>query len=259
MTFPPGRDRDVLQHCLSAVSKARAFTAQHFRFPQSLLTTKVAESLLLPHPRNHQKSIPNFSNLLQDRKLVFPFIWRSSCSLRRCRHPRGRLPSSGSNKVRKRSTGGFIPSSTSRVVFHPLASSTVMTPSLPTLFMASAIIFRWSHRCCGGDGSNLGDLSDTLVGLLNFLQLLDDLFNRKVSPAFHIHGSGTLLQPPRPLHNDRLCRDSSCSSISGVEGFAGDLLHHLGAHVLENFLFVRSLFCHSHAILSDRRRPEGFL
>jgi hypothetical protein len=55
----------------------------------------------------------------------------------------------------------------------PLPSSTVMTPSLPTLSMASAIMSPISLVVVGGDGADLGDL---LLAALTCLEMLLDRF-----------------------------------------------------------------------------------
>jgi hypothetical protein len=61
-----------------------------------------------------------------------------------------------------------MPSTTSSSVSAVLASSTVMTPSLPTFCMASAIILPISAFAVGGDRADLGDFREVLIFLAFF-------------------------------------------------------------------------------------------
>ncbi len=80
-----------------------------------------------------------------------------------------------------------MPSTTSSSVSRLLASSTVMTPSLPTFFMASA-------RNSPISASPLAEIVPTwaissfeVTFLEFFLQVLDDRFDGEVDAALEVH------------------------------------------------------------------------
>ena len=68
-----------------------------------------------------------------------------------------------------------------------LASSTVMTPSLPTFSMASAMMLPIGLVVVGGDGGDLGDLLLVLGRLGHLLQLVDDRLDRLLDAALERH------------------------------------------------------------------------
>src|SRR3954469_10826310 len=96
-----------------------------------------------------------------------------------------------------------MPSTTSSSVSRPFASSTVMTPSLPTFCIASAIISPIARSL----GRDRADLSDLLVGrdlLRARLHVDDDGLNREVDAALQIHRVKAGGNRLRALAHDRL-------------------------------------------------------
>ena len=137
-----------------------------------------------------------------------------------------------------------------------LASSTVMTPSLPTFSIASAMIFPIAS-------SLLAEMVPTWAIILPFTGLLS-FFSSSVTAA-------TALSIPRlssmglapggdvlgALAVDGLGQDRRRGgAVAGHVGrLARDLLHHLGAHVLQGVLEL-DLLGHRHPVLGDERRAE---
>ena len=115
-----------------------------------------------------------------------------------------------------------------------LASSTVMTPSLPTLSMASAMILPIGLVVVGGDGADLGDhlALDFSCGLL---ELADDRLDGLLDAALDQHRVGAGRDHRQALVEDGLGQDGGGrGAVAGhVAGLGGDFLDHLGAHVLE--------------------------
>src|SRR4029450_8694543 len=180
-----------------------------------------------------------------------------------------------------------MPSTTSSSVAMLLASSTVITPSLPTFCMASAIIWPTSR-------SPLAEMVPTWA----ISALVETFFERFLTssttastamstPRFRSIGfmpaatplgpqgprdgapdphAGAALQLHRvhaggdrlgPLAHDRLGQHRrGGGAVAGeIAGLGGHLLDHLGAHVLE-LIGEFDVFRHRHAILGDARRAE---
>ena len=153
-----------------------------------------------------------------------------------------------------------MPSTTSSSVSRLLASSTVMTPSLPTFFIASAIIVADLGVAIGRDRADLGDL---LVGghLLGLgLQLFDDGGHGQIDAALQIHRVDAGGNRLGAFLDDRLGehRRGGGAVAGDVAGLGGDLAHHLRAHVLELVLEL-DLLGDRHAVLGDARRAEGLV
>src|SRR5215212_3145766 len=128
-----------------------------------------------------------------------------------------------------------MPSTTSNSVSRLLASSTVMTPSLPTFFIASARNRPISAVAVGRDGADLGDLlvRGNLLGVL--LELFDGSLDREVDAALQVHRVHAGGNRLGALLDDRLGENGGGGgAVTGeVRGLRGDFAHHLRAHVLK--------------------------
>ncbi len=150
-----------------------------------------------------------------------------------------------------------MPSTTSSSVSAVLASSTVMTPSLPTFCIASAIILPTEAVAIAGDRADLGDFLGglDLLGLLD--EIGDDFVDGEIDAALQVHrvhagGNGLVA-----FLDDRLRQNGrGRGAVAGdVVGLGGDFAHHLRAHVLELVLKFDFLG-DGHAVLGDARRAE---
>ena len=150
-----------------------------------------------------------------------------------------------------------MPSTTSSSVSRLLASSTVMTPSLPTFCIASAIILPI-------DLSPLAAIEPTCATSAEFLDLLralgdvlDRLGDREIDAALQIHRVHAGRDQLGALAHDRLGqnRGGRRAVAGGVIGLRGDLAHHLRAHVLELVLEL-DLLGDGDAVLGDARSAE---
>ena len=141
-----------------------------------------------------------------------------------------------------------------------MASSTVMTPSLPTLLIASAMISPMV-------GSLLAEMVPTcaisfcsLVGLESVFSSATMAATALSMPRFRLIGSwpaATILSP-----SVKMARASTVAVVvpspATSEVLRRDLLHHLGAHVLELVLEL-DLLGDRDAVLGDVGRAEGLL
>jgi hypothetical protein len=127
-----------------------------------------------------------------------------------------------------------MPSTTSSSLFRLLPSSTVMTPSLPTLSIASAMICR-SIRRCWRRSSRPGDFLAGGGGLGNLLQLGDQGDHGLVDAALQVHrvhAGGHVLHAF--AHDGLGQHGGGGGAVAGVvAGLGSDFLDHLRAHVLE--------------------------
>ena len=139
----------------------------------------------------------------------------------------------------------------------PLASSTVMTPSLPTFSIASAIRLADRLVVVGGDGGDLGDLLLVLRGLRHLLQLVDHPVHRLVDAALEPHRVGPGRHVPEAPAEDGLGEHGGRGGpVAGeIGGLGGHLLDHLGPHVLVGIREL-DLLGHGHAVLRDGRAAE---
>jgi hypothetical protein len=154
-----------------------------------------------------------------------------------------------------------MPSTTSRVVSIDLPSSTVMTPSLPTLSIASAIILPMvssplALMCPPGrspscPGSAWSASSSSTRPPSRRPASMPRLSSIGLAPA------ATLLQA---LDVDRLGEHGrGGGAVAGhVGGLGGDLLDHLRAHVLVLVLEL-DLLGDGDAVLGDGRGAPGLL
>src|SRR5713101_8370022 len=147
-----------------------------------------------------------------------------------------------------------MPSTTSSDVSMLLASSTVIAPSLPTLSIASAMIFPIVS-------SLFAEMVPTWATMLP-LTGFDIFFTSAVSastacsiPALDVHRVRAGRDVLRALSVDRLGEHGGgCGAITGrVRRLARDLAHHLRAHVFQRILEVDFLG-DSDTILRDGRR-----
>ncbi len=132
-----------------------------------------------------------------------------------------------------------------------LASSTVMTPSLPTFSMASAMILPMVS-------SLLAEMVPTWAIMLprhrlrQLLELADDRLDGLLDAALEVHRVGAGGDHLQAFAVDRLREHRGRRrAVAGRVGrLARDLADHLRAHVLERVLEV-DLLGHRHAVLGD--------
>src|SRR4029450_1225588 len=109
----------------------------------------------------------------------------------------------------------------------------------------------------GGDGGDLRDLLLVLRGLRHLLQLLDHILHRLIDAALEGHGVGPRGDVPQARAEDRLSEHGrgGGSVTRDVGGLGGDLLDHLGAHVL-GVVPELDLLGDGDAVLGDRGAAE---
>src|ERR1051326_8723842 len=141
ITLPPVRIARSSSMALRRSPKPGAFTATHASVPRILLTTRVASASPSMSSAMITTGLPLWAIFSSTGKrsfmlLIFDSWMRISASSTAASMRAGAGTKDGERYPRS----NCIPSTTSSWVSRPLASSTVITPSLPTFSMASAMI-----------------------------------------------------------------------------------------------------------------------
>src|SRR4051812_31168397 len=128
-----------------------------------------------------------------------------------------------------------MPSTTSSSVAMPLASSTVITPSLPTFCIASEIILPISVSPLAEKGPTCAVSAGGGVLLRAGFEFLHHGIDGLVDAALEVHRVHAGGNRFGALAHNRLGQHGGGGgAVPGdVAALAGDLAHHLRAHVLE--------------------------
>ena len=144
-----------------------------------------------------------------------------------------------------------MPSTTSRLVAVPLDSSTVMTPSLPTLSIASAMSSPISGSLPAIDAT-CATSSLPLTGMRELLDLLDGLLDGHLDAALDGDRVAARGHVAQALAHDGLGQNGGGGgAVAGhVVGLGRDFAHELRAHVLIRVLEL-DLLGDGDAVLGD--------
>ena len=138
-------------------------------------------------------------------------------------------------------------------------SSTVTTPSLPTLSMASAMTSPMAGSAAEMEATwAISDLSSTSLACSSIASTAAaTAFSMPLFRPIGLAPAATLRRPS--LHQRLGQHGGGGGAVAGdVVGLGGDLLHQLGAHVLEGVLEL-DLTGDGHAVVGDGRRAELLL
>ena len=150
-----------------------------------------------------------------------------------------------------------MPSTTSRLVSRLLDSSTVMTPSLPTFSMASAIRLPISVSLLAEMAATWEISSFSLMSLALFLMSSTAISTALRDAALDVHGVDARGHRLQAFLDHRVGEDGrGGGAVAGhVVGLGGDFLQQLGAHVLERVLEL-DLLGDGDAVVGDRGGAE---
>ena len=150
-----------------------------------------------------------------------------------------------------------MPSTTSSSVSRLLASSTVITPSLPTFCIASAIILPIDLSPLAAIEPTWATSADSLIFLERFAMSLTASATAEIDAALQIHRIHAGGDELRAFAHDRLGQNGRGRGAvaGGVVGLRGHLAHHLRAHVLE-LVVELDLLGDGDAVLGDAGRAE---
>ncbi len=140
-----------------------------------------------------------------------------------------------------------------------LPSSTVMTPSLPTLSMASAIILPICSSWLAEEVPTWATSLEEAIFLRHVLELGDDRFDGEVDALLDLRGVGAGGDVAQAFGEDGLGIDGGGGGAVAGDGagLAGDFLDHLRAHVFVG-VFQLDFLGDGDAVLGDGGRAEGF-
>ena len=132
-----------------------------------------------------------------------------------------------------------------------------MTPSLPTFLHRLGDQVTDLLVVVRGDGTDLGNLLLAGRGHRDGPELLDDGLDGAIDPTLQLHRVGAGGDVLQALAEDGLGQNGGRGgAVAGeVGGLGGDLLHHLGAHILDRVAQLDFLG-DGDAVLGDGRRAE---
>src|SRR6218665_1653512 len=252
---------DVLEHGLAAVAEARGLHGRHVEHAADLVHHERGQGLALDVLGDDEQGLARAGDLLEDGEQVLhrgdlllvdedEDVVEDDLHALRIRHEVGRQVAA--------------------VELHALDHVQVGVETLGLLHRDDALLADLLHRvgddlpdggvAVGGDGAHLGDFLLVLGGLGQVLQLGGDRRHGLVDAALDVHGVVTRGPHLRPLAEDGLSQHGGRrGAVTGhVGGLGGDLLDHLGAHVLELVLQF-DLLGHRHTVLGDGGRAERLL
>ena len=186
-----GEDRDVLEHGLAAVAVARGLHRRRLERAAQLVHHQRGQRLALDLLRDDQQRRALLGDLLQHGQEVLHardllLVDQDVGVLEHDLHALG-----VGHEVGRESSRGRSACPRPRRGRSPWCcdSSTVMTPSLPTFSMASAMMRADRLVVVGGDGAHLGDHL-ALDRLAELLQLLDHDGHRLLDALLQLHRVG---------------------------------------------------------------------
>src|SRR6516165_307784 len=256
-----GEDGDVFEHGLAAVAVAGGLDGRTLERAAQLVDHQRGQGLALHLFADHHDRLAGVEDLFQDRHQVFIggdllFIDEDVGIFQVALH----LLRIGDE------VGGQV----AAVELHALDELVGGLDGLAFLDGDDAVLADLFHGLgddladlvvvVGGDG---GDVFHVLLGLDrdgHLLELLDDLIDGLLDAAFHEHGVDAGDDGAEAFVIDGLGQDGGGGgAVAGhVAGLAGDILDHLGAHVLV-LVFEGDFLGHGDAVLGDGRRAEALL
>ena len=152
-----------------------------------------------------------------------------------------------------------MPSTVSSSVTMVFDSSTVMTPSLPTFFIASAMMLPMVASLLAEMVPTWAIMSPE-TGFESFLHFFDDRFDGLLDAALQRHRVGAGGNRLHAFAEDRLRQNGrGGGAVAGhVAGLRSNFAHHLRAHVLERILQL-DFFRDRDTVFGDGRAAELLL
>ena len=255
IALPAGQGRDVLQHGLPAIPEARGLDRAAGQRAPELVHHQGRQRLTLDVLRDDEERLARPRHLLQQRQHVL-----HHADLLLVDQDEGVLEH-GLHPLRVRDhVGREVPP----VELHPLDDLEGRLHRLGLFDGDDPVLADLLHRLgdevadglvvVGGDGRDLGDLLLVLGRLGHLLQVGDDRLDGLLDAALEPHRVRPGRHVLQALAEDRLGEHGrGRGAVPGrVRGLGGDLLDHLGAHVLRGLLQL-DLLGHRDAVLGNGR------
>ena len=256
-----GKDRDVLEHGLAAVTEARRLDRTTLEGPAQTVDHERGERFAFDVLGHDHERLPGFGDLLEERNQVLDrgdlLLVNEDVGILQNRFHAVRLVDEMGRAV-------------ALVELHPFHPVGRGLEALAFLDRDDAVLADLLHRV----SDHLADLGVTVCGdrpdLRNLLlafdrrtaatNLSDDGFDGLVNTPLQIDGIGASGHVLQALFVDRFGQNRGGRGpiTSNVAGLRGHFLHHLGPHVLI-LVFQFDLFCDGHSIFGDCRGAKTLL
>ena len=253
-----GEHRDVAEHLLAAVTEARRLDGGDLQGAPELVHHQRGERLALDVLRDDQEGPAALGHLLQHREELL--------------HRRDLLVVDEDvgvvqHRLHLLRIGDEVGRQVTAVELHAVHGLQGGLEALGLFDGDDAVLAHLLHRLgdqvadlavvVGGDGADLGDLLLAGRGDREALERLGDGLDGPVDAPLQLHRVGAGGDVLEALAEDRLGQHGGGGgAVAGeVGGLGGDLLHHLGAHVLDR-VGQLDFLGHRHAVLGDGRRAE---
>ena len=259
---PAGRhDRNVIQHALATIAKARGLDRRHLQHAAQLVDDQRRQGLALDVLGDDQERLARAGDLLEDGNQVLD---------------RGDLLLLDQDvRVLQLDLHRFhvvdeVRAEVALVELHAFDQLDHGIQALALFHRDHAVLADLLHRLgdlladlrvvVGRTRRHLLDLGVGVNRLGELLELLDHDFDGLVDAAAQVHRVGPGGNVLEPFHVDRLGVEGRRGrAVAGLgAGPAGDFLDELGADVLHR-VFQLDLLGDGHAVLGDGRAAEGFL
>src|SRR6516164_3506912 len=254
----PGQDRDILEHGLAAIAKARRLDRRHLEATAQLVDDEGGKGLALDILGHDQERPAALHYRLEDRQ------HRLQAGQLLLMEKDVRVIELSDHLL---GVGDEIRREVATVELHAIDDVELGFEALRLFDGDYALVADLLHRL--GDhlphvalaiGRDRADLGDLFVGrdlLRALFDVVDDGGDGEVDPALQIHRVHARRDGFCPLADDRLSEDGrGGGAVAGlIAGFRRDLAHHLRAHVLE-LVWEFDLLGDRDTVLGDPRCAE---
>lgn len=256
-----GQDRDVLQHGLATVTKARRLDGGDLQATAQLVDHEGRQRFAFDVFGDDQQRFLRLDDLLQQRHHR---LQRREFLLVQQDHAVFQL---GGHLV---GVGHEVRAQVATVELHALDDVGLGDEALVFLYGDDTLVADLLHRvrdhladlgfAVGRHGANLRHFGRVVDFTCGGFDRFNDFAGRKVDAALEVHRVHARGHGLHAFFHDGLGQNGrGGGAVAGfVIGAAGDFFHHLRAHVLE-LIFQFDFLGNRHTVLGDARRAEGFV
>src|SRR6056297_167926 len=256
-----GQDRDILQHGLAAIAKARCFDSSNFQAAAQLVDHEGGQRFAFDVFGDDQQRLLRLDHLLKQghhrlQRRQFLFVQQDQAVFQ-----------IGNHLVR---VGDEVGRQIPTVELHAFDNVSFCFGTFVFFDSDHAVVADFLHRVCdlttdfsftvGGNSANLRNFVRVFDRAGGVLDRVDDLGGGQVDAALEVHRVHARCNRFHALFDDALHQNgrSGCAVAGFVIGAAGHFFDHLRAHVLE-LVFQFDFLGNRHTVFGDARRAKGFV